>query len=387
MNKIIYAFTWLFVSFFGLNAFAQELKMEIYDANDKLIENGTNLASLANTSSVKLLHTDSLFIKNISESTINIKIRRIDDHAADGSFSVFKALAQNMSADETLTPNYWTLNSGATLPQEAYFLGSYYPQSVIGTSTVIYSFLSVDENDKVLDSVYVRYAFSNTSITPMSQDGEFLYYKEVYLDCDPTEVCEYPINLHNHTTSTVGIRIGKTIQEVEEGQSVYFRFGGTEYAADVNFSDANGVNIAADQTLEGANGFVALFNANGIDGNQILTKVRYKIFNKAAGNDADYVTLVYNPSGVGFSELDAYQISKAYPNPATDYFTIDHDFNHHQNAVLKVYALNGNLMAVYPIMKNSKRMKVSVQDFAAGAYFLSIEVNDQPIGVEKLIVK
>jgi len=365
---------------------AQELKMEIYNSSGDLIENGANLFSIGGQSS-KTMQTDSLFVKNISDATINLKVRRVDYNVINGSFNVFTALAQSMSADETLTPNYWQLESGLTTPTEAYFVGSYYPQTILGTSSIIYSFLSVDENDQVLDSVYVTYAYSNTSLTPYNVDGQALYNQEILINCDPTLVNEYPVNLYNHTELGISVRVNKAVNELEDGQSVYFKFGGVEYSPDDNSSDGNGVAIAGGQTLEGDNGFVAMFNANGVDGNEFLTKVTYRFFNKIAGNDADYVTFIYNPSGVGFNDLDAYLISKAYPNPAVDYFTVEYQLPKFKQSSLKVYQVNGSLVGVFPIVEGKGSLTVSTEKLSAGTYFYTIEIDGKPLGVEKLIVR
>lgn len=387
MKRFIHAFTFIFFFSYVINLGAQESSMQIYNTSGDMIENGSSMASVANSSSTKLLYTDSLLVKNISETSIKVKVRRTDHIVVSGSFSVFTALAQNMGADETITSNFWELDPGATLPTEAFFKGTYYPQSVIGTSNIIYSFLSVDENDQVLDSVFVCYSFSNTSVTPMSEEGDLLYHKEVLIHSDPTVVSEYPILLHNHTIEAVSIRVGKTVLENEEGHEFYFNFGGTEYTPDDNFSDASGVSIAVDQTLEGANGFIAKFNANGVDGNEFLSKVRYKFFNRVAGNDADFVTLVYNPSGVGFSELEKYNISEPYPNPATDMISIDHDLQSTDNAQIKLYNAAGQLVVIHPVMSGSSKSIINTSDLEHGVYFMSFEINNKPIGSEKLIIQ
>lgn len=393
-QKILYPMNKLFTTFIFLSLFsnsflskAQDTTLLIYNANGAMIENGSSLAAIATNATAKLIFTDSLLVKNNSEETINIKVRRIDQNLVEGCFSVFSALAQNMSADETITPNVWELAAGETLPKEAVLKGTYYSQSIIGTSNIIYSFLSVDENDVVLDSVYVCYSFSNTSITPLNSDGNYLYNKEIFIDCDPSEINEYPILLHNHTNEAVSYRVSKTVLESEIGHDVYFKYGGVEYSVDDVSSEASGVSIAADDTLQGDNGFYAILNPHGVDGNEVLTKVRYKFFNRMAGNDADFVTLVYNPSGVGFSELENYQISEPYPNPASEYVYIDHNIPDDVQAEIKLYNAAGQLILIDPIAKNSSKSIIRTTTLQYGVYFVSIEIDGQAIGTEKLMIQ
>lgn len=387
MNKISILIVFIFL--FGANnlSFAQDLTMEITNSNGDIIENGSNLFSVANSTTNKIISTDSLYVKNISDSPIKVKVRKSYSNIVAGSFNIFTALAQNMTADETITPNAWDLESGASLPKEAFIKGSYYPQTNVGTSTIVYSFLSVDDNGQVLDSVYVVYAFSNTSVTPLDSDGNGLYFSEVLINCGATEVSEYAVNLENHTAETVSFRASKTVLEIEEGQSAYFKFGGVEYPVEVNGSDGSGVSIASGATLGGDNGFIALFNANSIDGNVFLPKVQYKFFNKIAGNDAVFVTLLYAISGVGFEDLNGYQVSKAYPNPASNYFNVDVNLPEYQEAYLKVYNPAGALIGQFPINNPKSTITVSTNQLSAGVYFFTIETDGNSIGVDKVIIK
>lgn len=390
MNKIIYAF--IVICFFGFltKANAQDPKMEIYNTQGELIENGASLASVASGSSAKLLVTDSLLIKNVSEETIKLKVRKTNYSLIDHTFSIFTALEQNIGADEYITENYHELEAGAMLPTEAYFKGTYYPQAStagLGTSSIIYSFISVDENDQVLDSVYVYYSFTNTSVAPLSEDGEYLYNKEVLVNGSTDEIIEYPVLLRNHTSETISYRVGKTVLESEEGQEFYFKFGGIEYEVDENTSNSSGVAIESDQILQGENGFIAMFDANGVDGNEILPKVRYKFFNRVAGNDADYVTIIYNPSDVGFSEIESYEISEPYPNPAYDYFNVEHKIQDFETAEMKLYNSAGQLILVHPIQKSSQKSVIYTSGLSEGVYYISIEIDGKALGSEKVIIK
>ena len=385
MKKFIFALTALVFFGFSFSGMAQD-KMEIYNSQGQLIENGSHLVNIFSNNSARTIHTDSLFIKNISEANIKLKVRKINTNLVSGTFSVFTALAQDMAAEESITPNYFDLASGATTSEEAHFLGTYYHQNITGTSGLIYSFLSVDENDVVLDSVYVSYTFTNTSVAPMNQAGDLLYHREIIVECNASDINEYPINLHNHTIDMVSYRVAKTINQVEEGQEMSFRFGAVDYGHADNASNADGVDIDADELLTGTNGFVAKFMANEIDGNEFMPSVSYKFFNKSSGNDADYVTLIYNITGVGFAELQAYDISSAYPNPASDYFTVDHKLPSFTQAQLKVYNSAGSLLARFPIVEQNASTKVNVTDFPAGMYLLSIEIDGQSIGIEKMMI-
>ncbi len=364
---------------------AQDLKMEIYNTEGDQIENGAYLYKYG-TILTKSIKTDSLIIKNISDETIKLKVRKIEDDVLGSTLNHFYALAALMEPGEYITPDYWELESGASLPLDGMFRGFYAPQNIIGTSKIIYSFLSVDDNDVVLDSVYVNFAYSNSSLTVYSEEDEALYSRELLINCDPSEISEIPFKIYNHTIAPVSCRIGKNLIQSEEGHSVYFKYGGVEYI-DESSSAGEGLEIPAGETLMGEDGFVAVFNPNGIDGNELLTTVEYKFFNRTSGNDAIFLTLIYNPTGVGFAEMDTYQISNAYPNPAIEQFAIDYELPAFKTAKLKLYHINGALLKEYPINTTQGNIQVPVSDLSSGTYFYSIVIDGKPIGVDKVVVQ
>ena len=384
MNK----FTILFALsiFIGTSfSYAQDLKMEIYNTQGDQIENGAYLYKYG-AKLTKSIKTDSLIIKNVSDETIKLKVRKIEDDVLTSTLNHFYALAALMEPDEYMTPDYWELESGASLPLDAMFRGFYAPQNILGTSKVIYSFLSVDENDQVLDSVYINFAYSNSSFTVFNDDDEALYSRELLINCDPSEVSEIPFKIYNHNIASIGCRVGKDLIQSEDGHDVYFKFGGEEYLVESS-SAAEGVNIGAGETLMGENGFIAIFNPNGIDGNEYLTTVKYKIFNKLSGNDAIFLTLVYNPTGVGFAKMDGYKISSAYPNPAVEQFAIDYELPAFNTAVLKLYHMNGALLEEYSISGQQGHIQIPVNNLSSGTYFYSLVVDGKPIGVDKVVVQ
>ncbi len=382
MNKIIKLFAFSFFATLFLVAQAQDNKMEIYNLSGELIESGSFLYVTGGTSS-KTINTDSLFIKNISDEIIKLKVRKTETVMAGTSFSKFWALVQLVDTGKTITPNYWELEAGSTTPDSAFFRGSYSPMNNLGTSSITYTFLSVDDNGTVLDSVYICYAFSNTTITPFNTNDGVLYNREVLINCDPAEINEYPISLYNHTIANISCRVQKIIEAQEEGQDVYFNYGGVEYDG----ASSDGVSIAADETLEGVNGFIAKFNANGIDGNEFNPTVQYRFFNALNGNDDDLVTLVYHLSGVGFSDLSSYSVSSPFPNPAVTSFRVNFDLPDFKQASLNIYAANGALLGKYNLNESKGTTHVSVSALTNGVYFYSIEIDGKTIGVEKVIVQ
>lgn len=387
MNKLIYLFAFLVVLMFPNLGHSQTEKLEIYKIDGELIQNGAEILIFAHQASTRTLHTDTLLLKNTSDQVLNIRVRKNEIQVVDGTFNVFHALEQDVAAVDDITPNQWELAPGEMLPEEAYFLGSYFHQAALGTSSFLYSFLMVDAEGQAVDSVFVTYHFLNNSVTPLDQNDQVFINKETLVTGEPNGIVSFPVKLFNHKLDSIAMRIEKQILNIEEGHEVYFKFGGEEYGSSVNFSSEEGYYIHSMESLVGENGFFALFNANGVDGNVELTKVNYVFFNRENEADQSVITLVFNPSAVGFSEFEDYDISSVYPNPTSDLFSIKHHLPSGLTTVLKVYNSSGALMTAKSINNQQLESTFSIRDWNAGVYYLSIEIDGKPIGTEKIIKK
>lgn len=372
---------------FALNAQSQSDNLEIYNVDGEMLANGTELLSFAHLSSTKILQTDSLVVKNTSNQVINLIVRKNEVDVLDGSFNLFSALAQSVPASESVTPNSWELFPGETLPIEACFKGSYYHQQVKGISTIQYSFISLGFGGEVVDSVYVTYHFLNTSVTPMDLDNNVFINKEVLVTGDASATISYPVKLFNHSSNDVNIRVLKEVLENEDEHQVYFRYGGTEFSAEDSISTNGGYKILSGDTLVGDYGFTALFDANDVEEYESLTKVNFTFYNVINRKDKSAITLAFNPIGTGFEEINEYQISKPYPNPAKGYFSLDHQISSGMDAVLKVYNSLGVLIINYPISNGQKSSTLSTVDWNAGVYYISIEIDGKLFGTEKVIIE
>ena len=382
MNKYLLLFVVLLIGSSSFTAKAQESKLELYNSMGEIVESGSYHYKI-DTKSSRSMSTDTIFIKNVTDETVKIKVRKIENVIESPANSKFWALNQEVEDPKTITPVYLELEAGAMIPDASYFLGSYSPRNVLGTASIMYSFLVVDENNQVLDSVYITYAFSTTSITPLNEIDGALYEREVLVYCLPDQVKEYAIDINNHSEGSVSYRIQQIVSEQIEGLDYYYNYGGDEYTE----GPSTAFTIGAGETLTGANGLIAKFNPNGTDLTGFLPSVKYRMFNATNGNENDYVTLIYAISGVGFNELDNYSVSTPYPNPATDYFAVDYDLPSFSKATLNVYQNNGALLAKYNLKTNKGTAQISTADFSAGIYYYTIQIDGKTIGAEKVIIQ
>jgi hypothetical protein len=116
-------------------------------------------------------------------------------------------------------------------------------------------------------------------------------------------------------------------------------------------------------------------------------RVKYRFFNRLSGSDSETITLIYNPSGVGFEEIEGFKLSAPYPNPAADFVMIDHPLIATSNPLIKIYNASGQLVLTEKIKPAASSSKIDLQSLSSGIHFLSVEIDQQTLGVEKLIVK
>jgi hypothetical protein len=77
--------------------------------------------------------------------------------------------------------------------------------------------------------------------------------------------------------------------------------------------------------------------------------------------------------------------AKVYPNPATDYVTIELPENLPQNAELKLYNALGQMVFQRSLNKGEKAIKLDLKGFEIGAYFFEIIGEDGVLGSGKFV--
>jgi len=378
----------VFILLLLLGGFANaQNTLEIYDLAGNKFESGSKQYVFADGGSTKILYTDSLIVKSVHSDFLKIKVRKTEELVVNGTTNSFRALAQDVTGTETTTPFFVSLNPGETLPESQTLVGSYFHRGKKGTTIITYSYLAYDIAEELIDSVFVKYYFKNTSIIIYDEQYQLFPRGEILISGDPDGVVEFPIHLYNQFSSPINLKATKIILNEEENHEVYFKFGNVEYGVEEYESSNNGVAIPSGEFLDDENKFIALFNANGTDSNTELTKVRYLFNDLLNVADSNSITLVFNPSGVGFEDLEQYQISAPYPNPTNKSFTIDHPDLKSSNAELKIYNIQGQLIFKKEINTTEMKTNIRVESFSPGTYFVSMELDGKPIGIEKLVIQ
>ena len=124
----------------------------------------------------------------------------------------------------------------------------------------------------------------------------------------------------------------------------------------------------------------------------LVTEVHYRRMSFASSdyvNSSKHPKLVINyisTIGVQNTEKDLTEFVKIYPNPFSDYATIEFDNPNNENYNLKLYNIQGQLAKAITGITTGKT-KLSKDNLKSGLYFLQISSEGQLLGEGKLIIE
>ena len=108
-----------------------------------------------------------------------------------------------------------------------------------------------------------------------------------------------------------------------------------------------------------------------------------------ADGEAFLSEIIYWPNAINNTSKNLLTpFVKMYPNPATNFITLD--FSEQvlqQNKVVKITNLNGQLVAQFKVEKGQVKEKLSLGELAAATYILSVHSQDELLHSEQLIIR
>jgi len=126
---------------------------------------------------------------------------------------------------------------------------------------------------------------------------------------------------------------------------------------------------------------------NGFTG---TTKVKYTFYNTY--NPDDNVAVIVNYAAVGSSSVsthkEQFSLSKAYPNPANNFVSVDYDIKETQETPhIAFYNLLGSKVKEIKLTESFGTLTINTSDFIEGIYFYSLLINNEATQTQKLIIK
>ena len=121
-----------------------------------------------------------------------------------------------------------------------------------------------------------------------------------------------------------------------------------------------------------------------------ISFVKYYFYNVDNPDERSEIVVQYIAEYVGLGEgimADGF-ISEIYPNPATNFVSINYTLTPQVNsASVRVINLLGKVVKETRIEMGSNKVKLDVSDLSSGVYFYSVIINEEVYKTKKLVVK
>jgi len=236
--------------------------------------------------------------------------------------------------------------------------------------------------------LFVLLSVSNVSSQSfeLSYDGAILNDTVyVYAHPDSNQTTFYA-NVKNISDKLINVKVARTNIEVMANTRNQVVFGDIKYAPSVDTTAyltlPSGATTNEQDMLKGQ-----YFNESGNIGKTI---VRYSFYDFSNTSDHKDVVVVFwtSPTSVEENIFDKISFSSAYPNPATNKFNIDYNFDiSFSRARLKIVNLLGSVVKDVEIDQGSNKLSMDISDLNAGVYFYSVVVNNDVFQTKKLVIR
>ena len=190
----------------------------------------------------------------------------------------------------------------------------------------------------------------------------------------------FEMNIQNSSDGEMNIYCKKIhVSVMDETMNVFC--WGMCFGPDTYVSPSPLTIAAGETTADGI--FSGHYMPGGVEG---PTTVQYVFFDEANPNDSSYVTVRYVGGFTGLNNFEN-QVSEIYPNPATDYSTIDFNLNYNTSASIILTDLTGSRVKEISLEGNRGSAIIDVNDLYSGVYFYTIITDGQALKTGKLVVK
>ena len=213
-------------------------------------------------------------------------------------------------------------------------------------------------------------------------DGNVFYDGEA-IECTNDEYGygEYiqHMQLRNLTSNDMNVIIEKEVIETLEGTINSFCWGMC-YGPDTYVSP-NAVTVLANSLNTDDLSFHNIFEENVYG----YVVVRYYAYDEHNPDERVSIIVKFHKSAEGVDDNAQFEMSQAYPNPATSTVNFDYSFSGNLTAV--VYNILGQEVLRENLNANTGKLSFSVADLNDGIYFCTMLVNGNAATTQKFVVK
>jgi len=363
-----------------------QVTIDLYDQDDNQIWNGQILEVMVEDLNYYETVSPEIFPKNISNETINVKIRMEEIVVEEETSHYFCGLGNCFMPGTVETPNPYPIAAGELVGLEGFFSSHYSPDGHAGITMIRYTYFNVDDlNDTI--SFTVSFIGEETIEDPIfklfDHDGIEIAHRaniNVPVDLNIDEVISPELFIMNNTDAEMSIKCRRDVITTVEGTSNYFCALGACLSPDLDETSRELV-LGAGETGDQESAFSAHYTSNGNNGYTVL---QYTFFN-VDNSEEVFVFTVSFASPNAISDFYEEVSLNAYPNPATSFVNISLSDNNIKQSDLVIYNTLG--LKVYSQAVNQNSVQLDLSSLERGIYLYRLEGAGTHTATSKLILK
>jgi hypothetical protein len=214
----------------------------------------------------------------------------------------------------------------------------------------------------------------------------------VWVDPDQETFVDYKMSITNNTGNGMNVLAARKIIKPLSKNQFTFCLGPICYGPSVDSCDVEKYLFVPAGGSSAEEEFKSSYSALDTTGSVIIGTaiVKYNVYNK--DNFADSVNIVIkywvSPQGIEEDIMKGGSISAIYPNPASNYISLDYQLTSKVNeAKIKVFNVLGSTIKEANMLKNAGKLKLDINDLESGIYFYSVFINGEIYTTKKFIVR
>lgn len=194
---------------------------------------------------------------------------------------------------------------------------------------------------------------------------------------------DVPLKVKNNTSLDITLYARRIINSEVDLSSNAFCFAGTCYSASVDTSSKSALLHPGEINTS----FIGDYFPNFHTGS---TSITYEFFDTrtTGGPYTGRVTVVYSLDVLGLGdELKPFDITAAYPNPASSSTEIDYNIPAGSNGKILLRNLLGSVVREVILEKQEGKAMISTNELKDGLYFYSVLLDNKIIVTKKLVIR
>jgi hypothetical protein len=189
----------------------------------------------------------------------------------------------------------------------------------------------------------------------------------------------------NISANDISVRVIRTVNNLANGHSSNFCFGGVCFLPGTDESPANlAVYVPAGQVADSVPGTLrADLNPLGFDG---ISEVTYCVYNVDDVSDSVCITFKYNAGPISVSELAKLKfLGNVHPNPADQNASVAYNLTYAKDAQIVISNLLGSAIAKVTLTEKAGTVALPIATLPEGVYYYTL-MNDGKALVSKRLM-